>query len=279
MSADAVFLHVIVALPCEARPFIDHWRLRAVTDFPGFRCYARDQVRLLVSGVGKVAAAAAVAACQAYFRVAVDQVWCNTGVAGHARLPLGSAVWAGKIRDTGNGQCWYPPLLPQLSLPVRELCTVDTPVTDYAGDRLYDMEAAGFYPTALRYASAELVHSLKVVSDNASQSVAAVRPELVENLMCKQLPACLQLLDALADLARQIAPDQEYLQLRQEVLTGRHFSAYQQRTVSQLLQRYLALGGSTQCLRDQGLPLADGGAVIRWLQATLPELGRGTVNS
>ncbi|NNE62697.1 MAG: hypothetical protein HKN34_01315, partial [Gammaproteobacteria bacterium] len=43
---------------------------------------------------------------------------------------------------------------------------------------LYDMEASAFFSTAIRFSSAELVHSLKIIGDNRDQP-----PELDKSIV------------------------------------------------------------------------------------------------
>ena len=54
-------LNFVVALPCEARPIISHFGLQALDSPAGFRLYNRERMRLIVSGAGKIPAAAATA--------------------------------------------------------------------------------------------------------------------------------------------------------------------------------------------------------------------------
>ena len=54
-------IHLVVALPAEASPLIERLGLRRDMAGRAMRLYVGDDLRLVVSGVGKVAAAAAAA--------------------------------------------------------------------------------------------------------------------------------------------------------------------------------------------------------------------------
>ena len=56
-------INILTALPCEAKPLIHHYRLNG-RQVHGFRIYENSDMRLIVSGIGKVAAAAACACLQ-----------------------------------------------------------------------------------------------------------------------------------------------------------------------------------------------------------------------
>ena len=269
---DSRYKHVIVALPCEARPFIDHYKLHSVVDFPGFRCYAAADLRLVVSGMGKLAAAAAVAACHAYFRNRADQVWLNIGIGGHGELTPGTVVLAGKITDRSTGRSWYPPILHDHGLPVHEICTVDVAETAYPCNAVYDMEAAGFYDAAMRFSTAELVQCVKVISDNKTQGIERVDAVYARELVTEQLPVLEGLLQQLWQCAGEIAPDPAFQVLLQQLTEGGHFSVYQQRQLEKLTRRFLARGGSQEQLVAALGSMTNSKKILQLLQQQIDSL-------
>ena len=60
-------LHIVCALKPEARPLLDHFGLRALPDEPRIYHNADAHISLTLSGIGKSAAAGAVARTHAYF--------------------------------------------------------------------------------------------------------------------------------------------------------------------------------------------------------------------
>ena len=79
----------VVALRAEARPLIDRYRLEPADD-GAFRCFHGSGRSLVISGVGKVAAAAATACLH---EKPLD-VWVNVGIAGHRDRAPGELVRA-----------------------------------------------------------------------------------------------------------------------------------------------------------------------------------------
>lgn len=169
-------IYFVVALPCEANPLLRHFRMSLVTKRP-FPIYRRSEIALVISGVGKIAAAAATAYLYAYMGNFSGR-WLNVGIGGHRLLPLGKGVFASKIKDEASGAKW---LLPQNNLwETEKIISVDRPQTDYTQICIYEMEAAGFYSTAIRFASRQQIQCFKIVSDNCTSSIAQITKNQIQ---------------------------------------------------------------------------------------------------
>lgn len=199
-------MHLVVAMSCEARPLIRHFGLVAEADSSAFRIFSSARCDLVVSGVGKTSAAAAVAFL-AGRRPSDPSAWLNVGIAGHPTLPTGSVVVAHKIVDEASGRAWYPPRLDSRSVPSCTVISVDHVEEDYAFDAAYDMEAAGFWPTANRFATAELVQCLKVVSDSPASPSRGLNASAIESLVEAQLSSLDELAAELRSLCAVLPTD------------------------------------------------------------------------
>jgi len=236
-------IHIVTALPCEAKPLIRHYELNGRQRENGFRIYENGHLRLIIAGVGQCAAAAACA----YLQGAdphTKHSWLNLGIAGHGRLEIGTAVLAHKISDAA-GTAWYPPLPFNPPCETVELISVDRPETDYPGKAAYDMEATGFYATAGRFNSHELVQVLKVISDNPANPAHQVTAEQTEALICARLDSIDALLKQLTQLEAQLAQQEPPVEAMAAFLQHWHFSTTQQHQLQRLLQRWQALSGAT----------------------------------
>ena len=165
-------LCLVVALAAEARPLLAFHRLRGVSGHP-YRICAGEQTHLIVSGVGKVAAAAATA----YLRALIGDApaaWLNIGIAGHGSQAVGTALLAHKVVDIASGKLFYPTFTASPPCRTTLLHTIDR-VQPATGDAAYDMEASGFCEAAQRFATSERVHCLKVVSDNPQSSLSGAQ--------------------------------------------------------------------------------------------------------
>ena len=233
-------LCLVVALAAEARPLLAHYRLRALEGHP-YRICAGDQTRLIVSGVGKVAAAAAAAYLRALIGSA-PAAWLNIGVAGHGRHAVGAALLAHKVVDAASGQPFYPTFTAPPPCRTTLLHTVDR-AQPAAGDLAYDMEASGFCEAAQRFATSERVHCLKVVSDNPQCSYQTLNAKQVEALIAAQLDAIAHIGQHLRALSQQLHALHADPPGLAELTTRWQFTATQQHQLRGLLTRWQTLTG------------------------------------
>ncbi|WP_455199714.1 5'-methylthioadenosine/S-adenosylhomocysteine nucleosidase family protein, partial [Kaarinaea lacus] len=101
-------LNFVVALSEEARPIIQQFRLKRLHDVNAFPVYGSEKVRLIVSGMGKLAAATATGYLAGIDSAGKATAWINVGVAGSKNLPVGQAILAHQIIDAENQQKFYP---------------------------------------------------------------------------------------------------------------------------------------------------------------------------
>ncbi len=264
-------LNLVTALRCEADPLIAHLGMTAAAAGP-FPIYRADDIWLIVSGVGKTASAAATTMLYGQRAAVRDQAWLNVGLAGHADAPLGEVLLAHKIRDVGSDAVWYPPLL--TTPPCATVCvrTVDRVERRYADGAAYEMEAAGFYPTACRLTTAELALVLKVVSDNLQTPPEQINAARARALIEGCLPVVDRLLDDLRELASETAPP-PLLEEDLELFGDRwRFSVTQLRQLKRLLYRWQSLSDGHSAWNEELDGLADSAAVIRHLTQRLEAL-------
>ncbi len=198
-------IHFICALKCEARSLIAHYRLKHCTDSESFPLYISPdkQMSLMISGVGKINAAAATAFTHAFLHTEKQDVWLNVGIAGHKALEIGEITLAHKIIDQANQCIWYPQIIFSPPCQSVEILSCDKPVTDYT-DTLFEMEAAGFYATACRFASSELIHVIKIISDNQQQPAEKMSESFVAELVKEKLTVIDQIAESLSSLANHL---------------------------------------------------------------------------
>ncbi|MCK5871617.1 MAG: hypothetical protein KAG26_02225 [Methylococcales bacterium] len=170
---------IFTALACEAKPFIKQFSLKKELDSHSFSIYRHNEMVLTISGVGKIAMAAAVGYTLAKFQAIHPPVLINIGIAGHSSAVLGALWQAHKIIDLESERCFYPQAIIKLPCPSTVLYTASKPNVDYAKTGLYDMEASGFYEVATYFSSAELIHVFKVVSDNHHETIKAITAQKV----------------------------------------------------------------------------------------------------
>jgi len=224
-------LCVVCALPAEARPWIDHYRLHADGPAP-FRTWQSDDVALVVSGIGQHAAAAACGYLAAHAGASRSTAWINAGIAGHPRLARGAVVLVDRCAGAAGV---FHPSLPIASSLFRAPCvTVDDVERRFAEDALYDMEGYGFYHAASRFSYLELVHAVKVVSDNREQDTGDLDRQTVSRLVADAMPAIVSaLVDPLLEVASDLSRDEMPRELS-DYLERWHFSVSNERRLRRL---------------------------------------------
>jgi nucleoside phosphorylase len=266
----------VVALKAEATPIIEFYRLRAYTPKGLFTVYERDNIKLIISGIGKTAAAAAVAYHYAISGQPEHTVWLNIGIAGHREDEIGGLRLAHKITDATTGRSWYPPQVISHTIATANLVTVENPEYDFGQASLYDMEAAGFYKLASRCATAEYVQCLKIISDNAQAPANStdklLNAEAVTKLIASQLPAIVDYASAIENLAEQ----SKAWSLPDDVITPFiqrwKLTVTQQRQLFTLLQRQRALQPETGIGPDEFAQSKTGGQMLASMQARINSL-------
>lgn len=265
-------VNLITALPAEAKPVASWFNLKRVLPESGFPIYRNEHIALAVSGVGKINAAAAAAFLFARYGCGRDRIWMNLGIAGHADLPIGTPLLAHSIEDVAGGQRWYPPLAIRVPCATAALSTLDRPDFDYDREGAFDMEASGFYAAATRFSSAELVHCLKLVSDNARCPGHGLRAEDVYRLMGSQLDLLDELLERLGWLANQLhearVPEE---QLQRYTETWR-FTETQRHQLRDLLARWDTLAPAADAWPNTARRPRDARAVLRDLRRRIETL-------
>ena len=234
-------INLVVALPAEARPLIARYRLTEKTTIGGFRIYRRADMSLIISGPGKIAAAAATALLASCNTSGEQAAWLNIGIAGHATHATGQSLLAHRITDHATGKSWYPPQLFDLATTTSSLVTVDSPENSYHQAVAYDMEASGFHAVATRFSTAELVQCFKVVSDNREHSTAAITAESCAELVTGKLDEVEQLLSALAALAQEYNNWHAAPAGLEQLSRQWHFTVSQQHQLAELARRWKVL--------------------------------------
>ena len=258
-------LCLVVALAAEARPLLAPHRLQGVSGHP-YRICAGEQTHLIVSGVGKVAAAAATA----YLRALIGDApaaWLNIGITGHGSQAVGTALLAHKVVDTASGKPFYPTFTAPPPCHTTLLRTVDR-VQPPAGDAACDMEASGFCEAAQRFATSERVHCLKVVSDNPQSPYQTLNAEKVEALIEAQLDMVAQVGEHLRALSQQLHALHADPPGFAELNARWQFTATQQHQLRGLLARWQTLTGEPFSTADV-LALSSRDAVLYCLREQL----------
>ena len=241
MSDKRGTVHLVVALMAEAKPLIRHFNLAPVANAYPFNLYQNDWLSLIVSGIGKLAAASACGVLYQFTGAKKDHVWLNIGISGAKNADLGSLWFASKVLDASSGLTWYPQFTWPVEISRTTVTTVDHASTVEDSHTLYDMEAAGFCAACSKFSSLELIHVLKIVSDNQDSSFTNLNKHVIETLITNQLES----IEASIFYLRKLVNQQQRLyqapSLFADCLERWHFTITQRHQLTELLRRWWLL--------------------------------------
>lgn len=220
-------IYVVTALYQEAHGLIRELELKKNTAYAPFEVFDNESagIRLVVTGVGEIAAAAATAAvcardgadaadflinigCCAAANAGADS-GCETvdrgmdsgsGAANAAQT--GDLYLCHKITEQATGKTFYPDILYRHPWKERELVTGMQPLQRAAAQRvLYDMEAAAVYQAGIRFFSPDRMLFLKVVSDFGVAGQERMTAETLAGLLEQHVKAVAAFLANLREAA------------------------------------------------------------------------------
>lgn len=222
---------IATALSVEAAPLLSSLKLKLL-EAGSFSIYGNDRFRLIVTGVGKVAMAAGISYLYALSKDSPVAGFVNIGIAGHRLLPLGSALLAHKIIDLTLKKSYYPRIHFDGKWASGIVATVDKPEENFTEDVCYDMEASAFFSTALRFATAERIQVIKIISDNVLEPFSHLTKEKVRHLIEENLEMIHALFACLPNLTQQS---------KEVDFSGTRFTETQKMQFQSLVKRLQAL--------------------------------------
>lgn len=234
-------VRIVVALPQEAEPLRDLFDLTGDPDRSSFKVYQGEEVVLVVSGTGVLKAASAVPHLFHKTGAFWDAPWLNLGVAGHRDAELGTPFLVDKVEDQSLEANWYPQVLFDSPLERATVRTVPSPSESYEEEVLYDMEASGFFSSALKFTTLELAQVLKIVSDNKDHSLEHISTGDVQRRIEAQGGTIKSVVASLKGLSEEFHQFQEPPEAYEALRSRFHFTFTESVQLKRLLDRWQAL--------------------------------------
>ena len=223
-------IYLFTALYCEAHIFIKQFQLEKNPENTRFQEFYNEtaNIRLTITGVGEIAAAAAVSSVCTKYRPGAGDCLLNVGTCAR-RIGSGGIFVCNKIIELATGKTFYPDILYRHDFKEETIVTGLRPLevlgdsagagkmnegavaTDAFSEKLYDMEAAAVYQSGSYFFGPHQMAFLKAASDEGMAK--SVSPKQVEVLMegCRE---------PLTDFVKRFG-----FFSCENGLTGNHFSA------------------------------------------------------
>lgn len=238
------YLVICVALSCEARPLLDFYQLKKDIRATVFDLYCHRELplALLVTGVGKLKMAAAVAWVYQYLGLSQEARYINIGIAGSRHFSLGDVIIAEKIIDSSAGRVYFPFIADQPFDRLACVSSYDRPVSEYPEQGVVDMEAAAFFVSAGLFVTIEHLLCIKIVSDTPLHSCHSLSKSDVMRFIDDRMVFIDGRIQSFLSKISNAQSVLTNLQQNFESLIKRwHFTEYQKNSLRQLLRRWHVL--------------------------------------
>ena len=160
-------LYIVTALYIEAKPLISLFNLKKDNSYTKFQVFSNEDVKLIISGTGKVKSATALTYLISKEDIKKNDYIVNIGfVASNKNSQLGDIVYVSKIQNAYSNFDFYPEMIYKHNFLEGSLTTFDSIVEKKIENTEYiDMEAYGFFQTASIFFKKDKIIVLKIVSD------------------------------------------------------------------------------------------------------------------
>lgn len=162
-------IYIFSAFYAEAKNIIDHYGLKKEKspEMVRFDVFANESIRLVITGVGEINAAAAVSNIGGAYGISPDDEILNVGCgAGFSSdICMGSIFLGNKLTEQMTGRTFYPDMLMKANFRECEIVTVARVLNEGCDSVVYDMEAAAVYQAAAFFVGPHHMHFIKLVSD------------------------------------------------------------------------------------------------------------------
>jgi len=155
--------YFVIALEAEARPLIEHFKLKRTSILP-FPVYLGEDMILLVTGQGKENAMMGTSSLCGYRRPDPDDILINIGICGAPKhYPLGELLIIHQICDAHR--TYYPDILYAHTFYETSVLCVNQAIESVQNQPV-DMESAGIFLAASRFFKLHQMAFAKIVSDH-----------------------------------------------------------------------------------------------------------------
>lgn len=162
-------IYIFSAFYAEAKNIIDHYGLKKEKspEMVRFDVFANESIRLVITGIGEINAAAAVSNIGGAYGISPDDEILNVGCgAGFSSdICMGSIFLGNKLTEQMTGRTFYPDMLMKANFRECEIVTVARVLNEGCDSVVYDMEAAAVYQAAAFFVGPHRMHFIKLVSD------------------------------------------------------------------------------------------------------------------
>ncbi len=161
------------ALFVEAKPLIEHFKLTKDITNSSHQIFSKDDIFLIISGVGKVKAATAIGSILTKQKANIENlILINFGIAGsNSENEIEKLFLINKITDFASQKSFYSDQIVKSTISEKEIITFDKPVSKTnlqisIDKQIVDMESSAVWESARVFLSSSQIAIFKVISDS-----------------------------------------------------------------------------------------------------------------
>ena len=162
-------ISIVTALMLEAKPIIEHFKLKKDIDIHPYPVYRNSDISLIVSGIGKIKSAMAAVYLLSVYNTTKNDSLLNIGFCGASKTnyDIGSLLLINKVTDMDTKKDYYPDVLININIPQVSLQCFQQTISNNEWDNEFycDMESTGIMEVANKFIYAHNVVLLKIISD------------------------------------------------------------------------------------------------------------------
>lgn len=177
---------IVTSFYHEAKPIIGHFKLKKQTSDSSFTTFENSEIKLIVTGPGKINAA--IATSHLATTLSQNAIFMNIGVASHPTYDVGEGFFASSIRDNSSGKAHHADFTALPGVAHAPLITLENPPQIMKEEALHEMEAFGFFEGAKAFTSIELIQVYKIISSNHQCVIPKKNKGFVQSLIKEHIP-------------------------------------------------------------------------------------------
>lgn len=207
-------IYIVTASHTEGKVFIDRFKLEKLDDPSKFQVFNKDELFLIISGVGIVNSAIATTYLLTKYGWRSEDIALNIGICGAVKTQFskGDLILCNKIINHNSKKAFYPDILINHSMKEAVLESFDFPVKkehqEYVEGDIVDMEGAGFFEAVSSFLPPHNTHCIKTVYDFLEYD--KIDPKDIVNILRKNIPHIEDFMNSL------LAFNEKYLKIQKE---------------------------------------------------------------
>lgn len=231
----------------EAKPIIKSYNMKRDMNCRYFEYFESENAGLIISGTGKINAAAAIVYMLSKSCIKNTDIAVNFSIGGSYKRNTGDLILADKIIDIDEEKAYYPDVLIKNAFVEGTVETYsNTEIAENAADA-FDMEASGFFEAASKFLSPNQIQVIKLIAFNSIEGIDSDYKDIDVNNVYK----IISYVDNMQDFYKvhEILKDEDRIKIK-KVIENLKLTASMSEVFIKLYKSYLLQRGKSPILDE-----------------------------